>query len=71
MELGALQRDDLARADLVDLDAPECGQRARLTGKHVTLVLASNHERAEAPGIACRIHGVAHRDQHGERADQL
>ena len=63
MDLGALQRDDLAGRDLVDVDAAERVERARLGGDRVAAVgQAADAHRAEAPRVADGDHAVVGED---------
>ena len=70
MDLGALQRDDLAGRHLVDVDAAEGVQRARLRGNGVATVWqATDAHRAEAPRVADGDDAIV--GQHDERERAL
>ena len=67
--LGALQRDHLARAYLVDVDAAQCRQRARLAGDGVpTERQAADRQRPEPPRVAHRDDLIAGQHHERERA---
>ena len=69
MELGTAQRDHLAGLDLVDVDAAERGERARLAGDGVAAVWEPpDRERAEAPRVAHGDHLVGGEQHQRERA---
>ena len=69
-DLGALQRDDLAGRDLVDLDAAERVQRARLRGDGVAAVRQpADAQRPEAPRVAHGDHPVG--GEHDQRVRAL
>ncbi len=68
-DLGALQRDDLAGRDLVDVDAAERGERARLARRRRTRrVAGGRRQRPEAPRVAHGDHPVAGEDHEREGA---
>ena len=69
VHLGALQRDDLAGPDLVDVDAAERRQRARLAGDGVAAVRqAADRQRPEAPRVADGDHPVGGQQHEREGA---
>ena len=68
-DLGAAQRDHLARLHLVDLDAAERGERAGLAGHGVpTMGETADRQRTEAPRIADGDDLVGGEDHEGERS---
>ena len=68
-DLGAAQRDHLAGLHLVDVDAAEGGERARLAGHRVAAVGESpDRQRSETPRVAHGDHLVGGEDDQGERA---
>ena len=69
MQLGALQRDDLARRDLGDVGAAERGQGAGLAGDGVAAVgQPADRQRAESPRVAHGEHPVAAQQHQREGA---